>query len=85
MGMFSKLFIIGDTIFQNDLGKKSGFSKFNTIFNNEEAATHGFRSFTLDSSHIVRSPFTKFVVESVEKYNNKIISTEKSKDWIPGK
>ncbi len=68
IGMFSKLFVIGDTMFQNDLGKKSGFTKFKTIFSSEEARQHGFVSFTLDSNDIVRSPFVKFIVESVEKY-----------------
>lgn len=65
---YSKLFVIGDSIYQNDLGKASGFKKFIEIFSDQEAYDNGFRYFKLDSSHIVRSPFVKFVVEKVEKY-----------------
>lgn len=71
LGMFSKLFIIGDSLNQNDLGKKSGFSRFCSIFSDEESHNNGFRFFRLTSADIVRSPFVKFVVEKVEKYNEK--------------
>lgn len=75
---YSKLFVIGDDLYQNDLGKASGFSKFIEIFGDQESYDNGFRCFKLDSSQIVRSPFVKFVVEKVEKYQadnkNKIIN-----------
>lgn len=67
---FSKLFVIGDSIYQNDLGKLSGFKKFIEIFGDEDSYNNGFRYFKLDSSQIVRSPFVKFVVEKVEKYQD---------------
>lgn len=67
---YSKLFVIGDDLYQNDLGKLSGFKKFIEIFGDEESYRNGFRCFKLDSSQIVRSPFVKFVVEKVEKYQS---------------
>lgn len=70
-GMFSKLFVIGDSINQNDLGNKSGFSKFCNIFSDQEAYDNGFRFFKLTSEDIVRSPFVKFIVQKIEKYENK--------------
>lgn len=74
LGPFSKLFVIGDALFQNDLGKLSGFKQFTEIFNDEESAKAGIVYFELDSSHIVRSPFVKFIVEKVEQWqeDNKI-------------
>jgi len=69
VGMFSKLFLIGDSIHQNDLGSKSGFAKCCSIFSSDEARANGFRFFKFTSQDIVRSPFVKFVVEQVEKYN----------------
>lgn len=68
-GMYSKLFVIGDIQGQNDIGKSSGFSKFVSIFSDEESKNNGFRYFELNSNDIVRSPFVKFVVQKVEKYN----------------
>lgn len=65
---YSKLFIIGDALYQNDLGKLSGFKKFIEIFGDKESWENGFRYFELDSSHIVRSPFVKFLVQKVEQY-----------------
>lgn len=71
LSMYSKLFVIGDSVFQNDLGKLSGFRKFIEIFGDEEAKANGFRYFKLDSSQIVRSPFVQFVVKKVEEYQER--------------
>ena len=68
---YSKLFVIGDSVYQNDLGKESGFKKFISIFGDEEAYEHGFRYFKLDSSQIVRSKFVQFVVKKVEEYQDR--------------
>ena len=76
-GMYSRLFVIGDSKMQNDLGKLSGFSKFVSIFSDEEARNAGFRYFHLDSNEIVRSPFVKFVVQKIEKYNAEQETAEK--------
>ena len=71
LSMYSKLFVIGDSVFQNDLGRLSGFRKFIEIFGDQESKDHGFRYFKLDSSQIVRSPFVQFVVSKVEQYQEK--------------
>ena len=71
LSMYSKLFVIGDSVFQNDLGRLSGFRKFIEIFGDQESKDHGFRYFKLDSSQIVRSPFVQFVVNKVERYQER--------------
>jgi phosphate starvation-inducible protein PhoH len=71
LGMYSKLFVIGDSVYQNDLGKLSGFKKFIEIFGDEDSRENGFRYFKLDSSQIVRSPFVQFVVKKVEQYQER--------------
>ena len=71
LSMYSKLFVIGDSVFQNDLGRLSGFRKFIEIFGDQESKDHGFRYFKLDSSQIVRSPFVQFVVSKVEQYQER--------------
>jgi phosphate starvation-inducible protein PhoH len=70
---YSKLFVIGDSVYQNDLGKSSGFKQFIDIFSDEQSYHEGFRYFKLDSSQIVRSPFVQYVVQKVEEFqkNNK--------------
>lgn len=80
-GMYSKLFIVGDSLNQNDLGKKSGFQKFSQIFSDEESVENGVRYFKLDSECIVRSPFVKFVVQKIERFNSRTLEG----DWIPSK
>ena len=71
LSMYSKLFVIGDSVFQNDLGRLSGFRKFIEIFGDQESKDHGFRYFKLDSSQIVRSPFVQFLVSKVEQYQER--------------
>lgn len=93
-GMYSKFFAIGDISGQNDLGKTSGFAKFVSIFSDEESKQNGFRFFKLSSDDIVRSPFVKFVVQKIEKYNaehsdakdksNKNKVVDGVNDWSPG-
>lgn len=69
LGPYSKLFVIGDSVYQNDLGKSSGFKQFIDIFGkDEDSFENGFRYFKLDSSQIVRSPFVQFIVQKVEKF-----------------
>ena len=70
LGKFSKLFIIGDSKYQNDLGKRSGFEKFCKIFNDEESRSHGIFYRHFDSSDIMRSDVVKFIVEKIEKFDN---------------
>ena len=65
---FSKLFVLGDTKYQNDLGKTSGFKKFVDIFNNEDCRKNGIFYFEFGKEDIMRSAFCKFVMEKVEDY-----------------
>jgi phosphate starvation-inducible protein PhoH len=67
MAEHSLVFLLGDTTSQNDLGSRTGFKKICEIFNDSEAKEHGIHYFELDSSHIVRSTFVKFIVQRLEK------------------
>lgn len=68
MSEHSLLILCGDSSgSQNDLGQKTGFKKVCEIFNDEESRNNGVAYFRLDSSHIVRSKFVKYVVEKFEK------------------
>jgi len=78
-GMYSKLFVIGDSVSQNDLGKKSGFPQFVDIFSDKESEEFGFKYFKLGSECIVRSPFVKFLVQKVEQYRER----SKAGEWAP--
>lgn len=71
IGKFSKLFILGDSEFQNDLGHKSGFKEFCSIFNNEEGRKNGIFYFKLGVEDIVRSDICQFIVQQVYNYRVK--------------
>lgn len=64
----SKLFVLGDIKYQNDLGKLSGFKKFVNIFNTEDCRKNGIFYFSFGKEDIMRSAFCKFVMEKVEEY-----------------
>lgn len=64
----SKLFVLGDIKYQNDLGKSSGFKKFVNIFNTEDCRKNGIFHFSFGKEDIMRSAFCKFVMEKVEEY-----------------
>lgn len=66
---FSKLFVIGDSVYQNDLGKGSGFKKFVNIFSAEDCKNNGIHYFKLGKEDILRSGFVKYVMEKVEEYD----------------
>lgn len=72
MAEHSLVFVLGDTTSQNDLGSRTGFKKICQIFGDSHSKENGVHYFELDSSHVVRSKFVKFVVEKLEKLNNKI-------------
>ena len=80
-GNYSKTLIIGDSINQNDLGNKSGFKKFVNIFDDEESKQFGIHYFKITSDDIVRSPFVKFIVQKIERYNEE----SQASGWTPGK
>jgi phosphate starvation-inducible protein PhoH len=64
----SLLILCGDSSgSQNDLGKKSGFSKACEMFNNQESKEHGIFYVKLGVEDIVRSKFVQFVAEKFSK------------------
>lgn len=63
-GPFTRIFIVGDSINQNDIGSKSGFSKMFRQFSDEESQQNGVFTFEMkDKADIVRSGFVRFVME----------------------
>lgn len=63
-GEFSKIFFIGDSVNQNDIGSKSGFKKMFNMFNDEESRNFGIHCFELkEYTDIVRSGLLRFVME----------------------
>ena len=63
-GEFSKIFFIGDSVNQNDIGSKSGFKKMFNLFNDEESRHFGIHCFELkEYTDIVRSGLLRFVME----------------------
>lgn len=70
MGKFSKLFVCGDSLMQNDLGKKSGFNEFCKIFDDKESRENGIFYFKLGVEDIMRSGITQYIVQKIAKYKN---------------
>lgn len=62
-GEFSKIFLVGDSRNQNDIGSKSGFRKMFDIFADEESFAAGISCFELNElEDIIRSKFLKFIL-----------------------
>jgi len=62
-GPFTKIFIIGDTLNQNDIGNKAGMIRMFKYFDDEESKKHGIFTFELKSaSDVVRSGFVRFIM-----------------------
>lgn len=66
----SKLFVLGDSVYQNDLGRTSGFEKFCDIFDSPNGRYNGVYYFHFGKEDIMRSEFVRFVMEEVEDYEN---------------
>ena len=63
-GEFTRIFFIGDSVNQNDIGAKSGFRKMFNLFNDRESKDFGIHCFELrEYSDIVRSGLLRFVME----------------------
>lgn len=61
---FTRVFLVGDSAHQNDIGEKAGFRKMFDLFNDEESKENGIFCFELrDIEDIVRSGFVRFVME----------------------
>jgi predicted ribonuclease YlaK len=62
-GPFTKIFFIGDSQNQSDIGNKSGFERIFKIFNDEESMKNGVFCFELkELEDVVRSGFVRFVM-----------------------
>jgi len=70
LGKFSKLFVCGDSLMQNDLGKKSGFNEFCRILDDQESRDNGIFYFKLGVEDIMRSGITQYIVQKIAKYKN---------------
>lgn len=67
-GKFTKLFFIGDSENQNDIGSKSGFKKMFDQFSDMESKENGVFTFELkEETDIVRSDFVRFILKKVGK------------------
>lgn len=70
-GEFTRIFFIGDSVNQNDIGAKSGFRKMFDLFNDEESRNFGIHCFELrEYSDIVRSGLLRFVMEKTGLIKN---------------
>ena len=65
-GEFTKIFLVGDSRNQNDIGAKAGFSKLFDLFNDEESKENGVHCYELfEKADVVRSGFVRFVLEKL--------------------
>jgi len=75
-GEFTRIFFIGDSVNQNDIGAKSGFRKMFDLFNDQESKDFGIHCFELrEYSDIVRSGLLRFVMEKsglIKNPNNNV-------------
>lgn len=62
-GEFTRIFFIGDSVNQNDIGSKAGFRKLFDMFDDQQSKDFGIHSFEMKEVHdIVRSQLLKFVM-----------------------
>lgn len=62
-GEFTRVFLIGDSINQNDIGSKAGFRRMFATFDDPDSKEHGVFAFELrEPSDIVRSRFLRYVM-----------------------
>jgi|SanBayMetagenome_1026888.scaffolds.fasta_scaffold50805_1 phosphate starvation-inducible PhoH-like protein len=70
-GEFTRIFFIGDSVNQNDIGAKSGFRRMFDLFNDQESKDFGIHCFELrEYSDIVRSGLLRFVMEKTGLIKN---------------
>jgi predicted ribonuclease YlaK len=64
----TKIFFIGDSLNQNDIGAKSGFRKMFDLLSDEESQAAGIRTFSLQKEEdILRSGFVRFIMKKTGK------------------
>lgn len=62
-GEFTRVFFIGDSVNQNDIGSKAGFRHMFNTFDDMDSKEHGIWTFELkESTDIVRSKFLRYVM-----------------------
>jgi len=67
-GEFTRIFLIGDSMNQNDIGSKSGFKKIFDLFSDEESEQNGIFTYELkNDSDILRSGFVRFIMKKTGK------------------
>lgn len=67
-GEHTKIVFIGDSLNQNDIGAKSGFSKMFDLLSDQESKDNGVFTFTMQSlNDIVRSGFVRFLMKKTGK------------------
>lgn len=75
-GPFTKIFFIGDSQNQNDIGNKTGFSKMFNIFNDQESMENGVFCFELkEIEDVVRSGFVRFIMKKTGLIKPKIVGS----------
>lgn len=62
-GEFTRIFLIGDSINQNDIGSKAGYRRMFNTFDDLDSKENGIYAFELrESNDIVRSRFLRYVM-----------------------
>jgi predicted ribonuclease YlaK len=62
-GEFTRIFFVGDSLNQNDIGSKSGFRRMFQTFDDADSKEHGVFAFELrETADIVRSGFLHYVM-----------------------
>lgn len=65
-GEFTRIFLVGDSLNQNDIGSKSGFRQMFNIFDDMDSKENGVYTFELrEESDIVRSGFLRFILKKM--------------------
>ncbi len=62
-GEFTRVFFVGDSLNQNDIGSKAGFRRMFETFADDESRANGVHTFELrDEADVVRSQLLRFVL-----------------------
>ena len=70
-GEHTKIFFVGDSLNQNDIGNKSGFRQMFDLLSDEESKENGVFTFERQKMEdIVRSGFVRFIMKKTGKIKN---------------
>ena len=71
-GNFTRVFVIGDSLNQNDLGHQSGFKRMFDLFSDQESKDNGVYTFELrEEDDVLRSGFVKYIMKKCGVINTK--------------